>query len=172
MRWRGASSSLPPSILIFIHWLFPYITHPPPSPLRNSHWFFYAVEGGSASVPPSLKDQTLLSSITSLVVLIFNTMEGGECKPSSFSPYILLLSFFSPFITHRPPPPSTTPLIFLRGREWKRVFSPFILLLLFFYPSPYFLLLFIFYCILPKTNFCDYAKSGFNFTIIPDPYPS
>lgn len=105
MRWRGASSSLPPSILIFIHWLFPYITHSPPSPLRNSHWFFYAVEGRSASVPPSLKDQTLLSSITSLVVLIFNTMEGGECKPSSFSPYILLLSFFSPFITHRPPSP-------------------------------------------------------------------
>ena len=166
MRWRGASSSLPPSILIFIHWLFPYITHPPPSPLRNSHWFFYAVEGGSASVPPSLKDQTLLSSITSLVVLIFNTMEGGECKPSSFSPYILLISFFSPFITHRPPSPLYNSIDFFAEGVKASVFS--------FHPiTPVFLSITLlpppvyFYCILPKTNFCDYAKSGFNFTLIP-----
>ena len=147
MRWRGASSSLPPSILIFIHWLFPYITHPPPSPLRNSHWFFYAVEGGSASVPPSLKDQTLLSSITSLVVLIFNTMEGGECKPSSFSPYILLLSFFfSIYHTQTTLPPLYNSIDFFAGEGVKAsVFSfhpitPVFLSITLLPPPVYFLL--------------------------------
>ena len=105
MRWRGASSSLPPSILLFIQRLSPYIAGPPPFPLPID--FFYAVKGGSASVPPSLKDQTLLSSITHLAPLsffaFFMRLRGAG---SSLPPSILLfIDGLSPFIAGPPPFP-------------------------------------------------------------------